>query len=84
MELYRKVTNLFRQEEPSLSVGLGDCDIVKLSLVSWSFGKEKGFSKRFIFCSCFLSLMVIVVQSIILISVGMGATDYAFCGDIVR
>ena len=60
-QILKKINKIFREEERTESVTLGDLDIVKISTLSWVERKELNFSKKFI-CSTFcLSLVVITV-----------------------
>lgn len=83
-QLVKKINKIFREEERTESVTLGDLDIVKISTLSWVEKDEMNFSKKFI-CSTFcLSLVVIIVQVSIMVSLISDVTDIMFCGDVVK
>ena len=60
-QVVKKINKLFRDEERTESVTLGDLDIVKISTLSWVEREELNFSKKFIFSTFCLSLVVIIV-----------------------
>lgn len=83
-QVVQKMTKIFREENATETVSLGDLDIVKISTIAWCQRNTMGFSKKFICSTFFLSLVVIVVQVSILVYLIMDVSDIMFCGDIVR
>jgi len=59
MELYKKIKDLFREDERTAKVALADMDIVKISIIACTHREQLGFSMKFIGGSFLLSFVVL-------------------------
>lgn len=73
-----------RKDKETIKVEFKWIDVIKLSSIIWTKREKMNNSKRRIFTSVMLSLLVLVIQFGVFAYLSTKVTNITFCGDIAR